>query len=82
MDAQEFIAEQNFDPQQLATLTREELVNTLREIIENGEITVIKEQVDCIKQLFYKRHQQELAENAAQQVEETEAETEEVAAEE
>ena len=74
MDAQEFIAEQNFDPQQLATLTREELVNTLKEIVENGEITAIKEQVDCIKQLFYKRHQQELAEKSAQQVEEVEGE--------
>ena len=61
MDAQEFITEQNFDPQQLATLNREELVNTLKEIVENSEITAIKEQVDCIKQLFYKRHQQELA---------------------
>ena len=51
MDAQEFITEQNFDPKQLATLTREELVNTLKEIVENGEVTAIKEQVDCIKQL-------------------------------
>ena len=67
MDAQEFITEQNFDPQQLATLNREELVNTLKEIVENGEITAIKEQVDCIKQLFYKRHQQELAEATAQE---------------
>lgn len=74
MDAQEFITEQNFDPQQLATLTREELVNSLKEIVENGEITAIKEQVDCIKQLFYKRHQQELAEKSAQQVEESEGE--------
>ena len=72
MDAQEFIAEQNFDPQQLATLTREELVNSLKEIVENGEITAIKEQVDCIKQLFYKRQQQERAEamnNVAEEVE-------------
>ena len=67
MDAQEFITEQNFDPQQLATLNREELVNTLKEIVENSEITTIKEQVDCIKQLFYKRHQQELAEATAQE---------------
>ena len=67
MDAQEFITEQNFDPQQLATLNREELVNTLKEIVENGEITAIKEQVDCIKQLFYKRHQQELAEATTQE---------------
>jgi hypothetical protein len=67
MDAQEFITEQNFDPQQLANLNREELVNTLKELVENGEITAIKEQVDCIKQLFYKRHQQELAEVALEQ---------------
>ena len=76
MDAQEFITEQNFDPKQLATLTREELVNTLKEIVENGEVTAIKEQVDCIKQLFYKRHQQELAEAVAQQ--EAEAENDEI----
>ena len=76
MDAQEFITEQNFDPKQLATLTREELVNTLKEIVENGEVTAIKEQVDCIKQLFYKRHQQELAEATMQQ--EVEAENDEV----
>ena len=75
MDAQEFITEQNFDLQQLATLTREELVNTLKEIVENKEITSIKEQVDCIKQLFYKRHQQELAEISVQQVEEVEDES-------
>ena len=75
MDAQEFITEQNFDPKQLATLTREELVNTLKEIVENGEVTAIKEQVDCIKQLFYKRHQQELAEATMQQ--EVEAENDE-----
>ena len=62
MDVQEIITEQTFDPQQLATLNREELVNTLRDIVENGEITAIKEQVDCIKQLFYKRQQQERAE--------------------
>ena len=77
MDAQEFITEQNFDSQQLATLTREELVSTLKEIVENGEITAIKEQVDCIKQLFYKRYQQELAERTAQP--EAETENEEVA---
>ena len=59
MDAQEIITEQNFDPQQLANLNREELVNTLKNVVENGEITTIKEQVDCIKQLFYKRQQQE-----------------------
>ena len=79
MDAQEFITEQNFDPQQLATLTREELVNTLKEIVENGEITAIKEQVDCIKQMFYKRQQQERAEAINNEAEEVE--TEEVAAE-
>ena len=79
MDAQEFITEQNFDPQQLATLTREELVNTLKEIVENGEITAIKEQVDCIKQMFYKRHQQERAEAINNETEEVE--TEEVATE-
>ena len=79
MDAQEFITEQNFDPQQLATLTREELVNTLKEIVENGEITAIKEQVDCIKQLFYKRQQQERAEAMNSVAEEVE--NEEVAAE-
>ncbi|MEE1089836.1 MAG: DUF349 domain-containing protein, partial [Paludibacteraceae bacterium] len=77
MDAQEFITEQNFDPQQLANLTREELVDKLKEVVENGEITAIKEQVDCIKQLFYKRHQQELAERSAQP--EVETENEEVA---
>lgn len=75
MDAQEFITEQNFDPQQLANLNREELVNTLKELVENGEITAIKEQVDCIKQLFYKRHQQELAEATIQQ--ETDVENDE-----
>jgi hypothetical protein len=79
MDAQEFITEQNFAPQQLATLTREELVNTLKEIVENGEITAIKEQVDCIKQMFYKRQQQERAEAINNEAEEVE--TEEVAAE-
>jgi hypothetical protein len=62
MEVQEIITEQTFDPQQLATLNREELVNTLKDIVENGEITAIKEQVDCIKQLFYKRQQQERAE--------------------
>ena len=41
MDVQEIITEQTFDPQQLATLTREELVNSLKEIVENGEITAI-----------------------------------------
>lgn len=66
MDAQELITDQNFDPQQLANLNREELVNRLKEIVENKEITTIKEQVDCIKQLFYKRHQQELAEASSQ----------------
>ena len=74
MDAQEFITEQNFDPQQLVNLTREELVDKLKEVVENGEITAIKEQVDCIKQLFYKRHQQELAERSAQPEVETEKE--------
>ena len=79
MDVQEIINEQTFDPQQLATLNREELVNTLREIVENGEITAIKEQVDCIKQLFFKRQQQERAEAINNVVDE--AENEEVAAE-
>ena len=72
MDVQEIITEQTFDPQQLANLTREELVNTLKETVENGEVTAIKEQVDCIKQLFYKRQQQERAEamnNMAEEVE-------------
>ena len=79
MEAQEFITEQNFDPQQLATLNREELVNTLKEIVENGEITAIKEQVDYIKQLFYKRQQQERAEamnNIAEEVENEDVTTE------
>jgi hypothetical protein len=79
MDVQEIITEQTFDPQQLATLNREELVNTLKEIVENGEITAIKEQVDCIKQLFYKRQQQERAEAMNSVAEEVE--NEEVAAE-
>ena len=79
MDVQEIITEQTFDAQQLATLNREELVNTLKEIVENNDVTAIKEQVDCIKQLFYKRQQQERAEamnNAAEEVENEDVATE------
>ena len=53
------INEQNSTMVNFAELTREQLVEKLKEIVENQEISTIKDQVDAIKLFFYKKQQAE-----------------------
>lgn len=54
------INEQNLNVPNFAELNREQLVAYLRDIVDNGDISSIKEQVDAIKLFFYKKQQTEL----------------------
>lgn len=53
------MVESNVTTQNYASMSREELLNTLTEIVENGNIEDIKDSVDTIRQLFYTKLKQE-----------------------
>lgn len=51
------INEQNLNTPNFAELSREQLVDYLRDLVDNKEISSIKDQVELIKIFFYKRQQ-------------------------
>lgn len=52
------MAEQNSEDRKLVEMSREELVKTLKDLVANNEVSEIRDQVDSIKQLFYKKLQE------------------------
>ncbi len=67
MESQEpKIQESSIDITKLSEMNQVDLIATLKELLDNEPIETIKETVEIIKQLFYKKQQQEQLENEEQ----------------
>lgn len=60
------MTEQNSEERNLVEMSREELVNALKDLVSTGEVSEIKNRVDSIKQLFYKKQQENIDTQAAE----------------